>query len=176
MNHSLTVRPSDSPLVSDDSRSTRCLLVALGGPQQQNCHIPRRPQSERGRISDCSCRQVKQHQPTAYYCLADFVFSDTTAATLTCLFFQLALHPEKVVTLQEEIDELFNSTGTVDAASLGKLPYLNAVINETLRMHPPVPSGVQRKTPPQGLTIGSTFIPGNTIVQIPTHTIYRGNY
>lgn len=58
--------------------------------------------------------------------------------------------------------------------ALSQLAYLDAVINETLRMHPPVPSGVQRMTPPDGLRIGETFVPGNTIVQIPTHTMFRG--
>jgi cytochrome P450 family 628 len=102
------------------------------------------------------------------------ICSDTTAASLTCLFFQLSMQPECVETLQREIDELFVETTTPEAAALGKLPYLNAVINETLRLHPPVPSGLQRMTPPQGVTIAGTFVPGNTIVQVPTHTIFRG--
>lgn len=72
------------------------------------------------------------------------------------------------------MDELFDSDRGVDAISLAKLPYLDAVILETLRMHPPVPSGVQRMTPPEGLQIGETFIPGDSIVQIPSHTLYRG--
>ncbi|EON67962.1 hypothetical protein W97_07108 [Coniosporium apollinis CBS 100218] len=41
-----------------------------------------------------------------------------------------------------------------------------------MRLHPPVPSGVQRMTPPEGLRVGDTFIPGNAIVQIPYHTIF----
>jgi cytochrome P450 len=72
------------------------------------------------------------------------------------------------------VDKLFDSDRRVDAISLAKLPYLDAVIHETLRMHPPVPSGVQRMTPPEGLQIGETFVPGDSIVQIPSHTLYRG--
>lgn len=100
--------------------------------------------------------------------------SDTTAAALTCLFYELAINQDNVLRLQKEIDPLFADTGSVDSASLAKLPFLNATINETLRLHPPVPSGVQRMTPPQGANIGATFIPGNSIVQIPTYTIFRG--
>ena len=29
-------------------------------------------------------------------------------------------------------------------------------------------------TPPEGLQAGKYFIPGNTIVQNPTHTMFRG--
>lgn len=29
-------------------------------------------------------------------------------------------------------------------------------------------------TPPEGLRYGETFIPGNTVVQIPTYTVHRG--
>ena len=100
--------------------------------------------------------------------------SDTTAATLTCLFYQLALDGKALQTLQSEVDAIFEIQATPDAVVLAKATYLNAVINEALRLHPPVPSGLQRMTPPQGLTVGNTVIPGNTIVQIPTHTMFRG--
>lgn len=60
--------------------------------------------------------------------------------------------------------------------ALSKLKYLQAVVDESMRLHPAVPSGVQRITPPEGMMIGETFIPGNTIVQIPTYTVARGQY
>lgn len=99
--------------------------------------------------------------------------SDTTAATLTCLFFELALSPSSLSPLQKEVDALFESSDPVDATTLSKLQYLDAVINEALRLHPPVPSGVQRMTPPEGLRIGDVMVPGDSIVQIPLHTLFR---
>ncbi|KAH6976573.1 cytochrome P450 [Ilyonectria destructans] len=100
-----------------------------------------------------------------------------TKAWLTCLFYELALHPECIPILQEEVDGVFDGPEAPDATTLRKLEYLNAVINETLRLHPPVPSGVQRMTSPEGMTIGDTFIPGNTIVQAPAHALTRdGRY
>ncbi|KAJ3539507.1 hypothetical protein NM208_g5462 [Fusarium decemcellulare] len=99
--------------------------------------------------------------------------SDTTAATLTSLFFELGSNPSQIVKLREEIDEYFSGRDHADPSSLANLAHLNAVIDETLRLHPPVPSGLQRVTPPQGLMIGDTMVPGNTIVQVPLHTIQR---
>ena len=46
-----------------------------------------------------------------------------------------------------------------------------------MRLYPPVPSGLQRVTPAQGLSIkterGPIVLPGNIIVSIPTTTIHR---
>ncbi|KAK7418715.1 hypothetical protein QQX98_003733 [Neonectria punicea] len=99
--------------------------------------------------------------------------SDTTAASLACLFFELATNPEATRQLQEEIDQYYAGTEEPDHVALSKLKYLQACIDESLRLHPPVPSGLQRMTPPQGLQIGDVFIPGDTILQIPSYTMNR---
>ncbi|KAH6879524.1 benzoate 4-monooxygenase cytochrome P450 [Thelonectria olida] len=99
--------------------------------------------------------------------------SDTTAASLTALFYQLALHPDVCKTLQDEIDGFKGSNDASDHSSLAKLKFLQACIDESLRLSPAVPSGVQRMTPPKGLQVGDTFIPGNTIIQLPSYTMYR---
>ncbi|KAI8291724.1 Cytochrome P450 monooxygenase [Colletotrichum sp. SAR11_57] len=99
--------------------------------------------------------------------------SDTTAASLTCLFFELAQKPDVYKRLSDEIDEYFAEHPEPEHSALSKLPYLQACIDEALRLHPPVPSGVQRMTPPEGLDIDGTFIPGNTIIQVPTYTMFR---
>jgi cytochrome P450 len=98
--------------------------------------------------------------------------SDTTAATITHLFYHLANDPACSQKLREEIATL---NGNFEASSLQKLPYMNAVINETLRLHPPTPGGVQRLTPPEGVMIGKHYIPGNVNVTTPLFTLLRCN-
>ncbi|KAL4867807.1 hypothetical protein BDV12DRAFT_209525 [Aspergillus spectabilis] len=95
--------------------------------------------------------------------------SDTTAATLTNLFFHLAVEPTWQKKLQEELDGLSD----LSQERLTGIKTLEALINETLRLHPAVPSGTQRLTPPEGLQIGERYIPGNVMVCIPTHTLFR---
>ena len=56
------------------------------------------------------------------------------------------------------------------------LPHLNGVINETLRLYPGVPTAMQRLTPPEGLDINGTFVPGNTVVYCPQYAICRSMF
>ncbi|KAJ4030155.1 hypothetical protein NW761_011827 [Fusarium oxysporum] len=99
--------------------------------------------------------------------------SDTTSVTLTCLFYLLATNKNACIRLQEEIDNLFSSSSQPNHSSFSKLTYLQACIDETLRLFPPVPSGLQRITPAEGLQVGEIFIPGDTIVTVPSYTVYR---
>lgn len=102
------------------------------------------------------------------------MISDTTAVTITSLFYELSQRLDICSQLQEEIDEYKKEHKKSDYASLSHLKLLQACIDETLRLHPVVPSGLQRMTPPEGLQIGDTFIPGDTIVQVPSYTLQRG--
>ncbi|KAL1840415.1 hypothetical protein VTJ49DRAFT_489 [Mycothermus thermophilus] len=95
--------------------------------------------------------------------------SDSVAAALTHVFFHLAWDPQLVARLQAEFDAL----PSLEHDHLLTVPLLDAVINETMRLHPPVPSGTQRVTPPEGLYIGEKWIPGDTIVQVPSYTVFR---
>lgn len=88
---------------------------------------------------------------------------------------ELATHPDVTQKLQEELDALFQEAPEPDANALSRLKYLQACIDEALRLQPVVPSGAQRITPPAGLQVkDDLFIPGDVIVQVPTYTLHRG--
>lgn len=102
--------------------------------------------------------------------------SDTTAMTLVGLFYNLVKAPEVVERLRGEIDQLAaqGDQALTKNASLAKLKYLQACIDESLRLFPVVPTRLQRMTPPQGLQIGSHWVPGDTTVIAPSWILYRG--
>jgi cytochrome P450 len=98
--------------------------------------------------------------------------SDTTAATLTHIFYFLGKEPSHIRKIRDEIASLGPDVELNDT-SLRGLRHLHAVIEETLRLCPPVPGGVVRQSPPEGIYIGDTFIPGNTGLVTPTWTMNR---
>ena len=54
-----------------------------------------------------------------------------------------------------------------------RLPYLEAVINEGLRIHSTSSMGLPRRVPEGGLTVlGKTF-PSGAVLSVPSYTIHR---
>ena len=97
------------------------------------------------------------------------LFSDTIAPTLVLVFYELALRPSH----QEKLFEEVNSVDVHNPQALRSLAHLNGIINETLRMHPLVPTGGYRQSPPGGMKIGDTYIPGNITIVAPRYTLGR---
>ncbi|KAJ7706876.1 cytochrome P450, partial [Mycena rosella] len=106
--------------------------------------------------------------------------ADTTATVLSNTMFYLLTHPQSYKLLQAEVDKIFpcgpGTTEPNDAALLLSMPYLNAVIKETLRLQPPVPTSLQRApTVGEGSKVlGDGFvIPEGTAVLVPPYTMHR---
>lgn len=92
---------------------------------------------------------------------------------MTHIFHYLARDPEEIRKLRDEQERLkYISKGYLSPEAL-KADHLNGVINEALRLHHPVQSGLHRFTPAEGLTINGVFIPGDTTVICPTYAIGR---
>ncbi|KUI55449.1 hypothetical protein VP1G_02774 [Cytospora mali] len=96
--------------------------------------------------------------------------SDTTAVSLVYLVWQVCRHPEVRKRLLAELQQLPEDYTDSD---LVHLPYLNQVINETLRTNGPVPSGLPRSVPPGGSNLGGYYIPGGTTVCTQSYSLHR---
>jgi cytochrome P450 len=85
---------------------------------------------------------------------------DTTAIALTFISYELAKHPEYFSKLYQEVEK-YKTVDELQSSELEKLPLLNAVIRESLRLYPPVAGPVAtRQCPPEGTNLGGYFIPG----------------
>ena len=64
-------------------------------------------------------------------------------------------------------------TADVPHQMIVNLDHLNGIIYEALRLYPPVPTAMERKTPAEGLEIGDVYVPGNMTVWCPQYAIAR---
>ncbi|KAJ0978389.1 hypothetical protein J5N97_013863 [Dioscorea zingiberensis] len=65
--------------------------------------------------------------------------TDTSTATLEWAMSLLLNHPETLVKAREELDEQIKHGRLIEENDLPKLPYLQGIINEAMRLHPATP-------------------------------------
>lgn len=96
--------------------------------------------------------------------------SDTSANVLQYTWLFLVSNRRIYQKITAELDEAFpDPTSPLDFNTLAELPYLNAVINEGLRLGTPL-SGLPRVVPPEGFFVEGSFIPGGTVTSVPNFT------
>lgn len=79
--------------------------------------------------------------------------AETTGTTLVTATYFLCTHPEVLTKLNTEIRSNFKSEAEIDFKSVQDLPFLGAVISETMRVHPAAPAAFQRITPAGGSVV-----------------------
>ncbi|KAF7957525.1 hypothetical protein EAE96_003102 [Botrytis aclada] len=98
---------------------------------------------------------------------------DTTGASLTYLFHTLSLPSN--LRIQETLHHSLTSHPQHTPQSSNQPPpYLNAIITETLRLHPPIPMSQPRLTSPRKpRTISPYLIPPNATISIQAWSLHR---
>ncbi|PLN84635.1 cytochrome P450 [Aspergillus taichungensis] len=99
--------------------------------------------------------------------------SETTATLLSGVTFLLVTNPKALARLADEVRSSFASEDEIDINSVGRLTYMMACLNETLRMYPPVPAGLPRLVPKSGRRIVGHVIPENTVVAVHHWATYH---
>uniref|UniRef100_A0A4W4GZ29 unspecific monooxygenase n=1 Tax=Electrophorus electricus TaxID=8005 RepID=A0A4W4GZ29_ELEEL len=102
-----------------------------------------------------------------------FIFAgyETTSATLTFFFYNMATNPESMKKLQEEIDQTFPDKAPVEYDAVMNMDYLDAALNESLRLYP-VASRLERVCK-KTVEINGLTIPKDTVVMIPVYSLHR---
>lgn len=96
--------------------------------------------------------------------------SGTTAVTLTYLVWAVLKHPDVLSKLQAEVNGLNDGYRDVD---LEALPYLTAVMQETLRLYGAAPGNLPRVNYSAALTIDGYEVPAGTTVNTQAWTPHR---
>ncbi|KAF4617028.1 hypothetical protein G7Y89_g15121 [Cudoniella acicularis] len=79
--------------------------------------------------------------------------SETTAAGTTSCVYQLLKHPGVYRKVVEEIQGMFAKESDITFESVEKLDYLNACVDESLRLYPPIPIFNPRVGAPEGTMV-----------------------
>nr|AJD25238.1 cytochrome P450 CYP706G11 [Salvia miltiorrhiza] len=98
--------------------------------------------------------------------------SDTSATTVEFAMSELLNRPEAMEKVQKELSEVVGMNNIIEESHLPKLHFLNAVIKETLRLHPPAPLLVPR-APLQSSSVGGYTIPKGTKILLNVWAIHR---
>ncbi|KAK4978487.1 hypothetical protein LTR28_005318 [Elasticomyces elasticus] len=99
--------------------------------------------------------------------------TETTATLLSGLTFYLLENPKVMDKLVDVVRCAFATDKDMTFERLARLKYLNACVEEGLRMYPPIPIGLPRVTPPEGAVICGRWVPGRTTVYVTQLATYR---
>jgi benzoate 4-monooxygenase len=105
--------------------------------------------------------------------------SDTTSNTSCALLYHVARTPGVLQKMQKELDAAIPSdeVAVPEYEAIRNLPYLEAVINETLRHHSTSGIGLPRQVPheSQGVEIRGHYYPPGTVLSVPSFTIHHSS-
>ncbi|MBP2327915.1 cytochrome P450 [Kibdelosporangium banguiense] len=96
--------------------------------------------------------------------------NETTGCGLAWTLYEIARHPDVHSRLCAELDDVLCGR-TPAMADLAKLPYLRQVVNESLRLHPPVP--MTPREPVHDIELGGYRIPAGSTIFMSQHTVHH---
>ena len=109
-----------------------------------------------------------------------FAGSETTAISLSAVFYYLLKNQSALGRLQAELDAAAKEgrfsdyeTGLVTWHESQTLPYLDACVKEAFRLHPAPGLPMERVVPEGGLEIAGRFVKGGTIVGCSAWVLHR---
>ncbi|KAJ6010641.1 hypothetical protein N7451_002053 [Penicillium sp. IBT 35674x] len=101
--------------------------------------------------------------------------SETTAALLSGCMYYLLCHRDKYNRLVREIRDAFQKPSDIKLSRFSALPYLNAVLTETLRIYPPIPAMLPRLVPEGGALVNEVYVPAGVSVSVSLYSTFRAS-
>ncbi|XP_028762784.1 geraniol 8-hydroxylase isoform X3 [Neltuma alba] len=98
--------------------------------------------------------------------------SDTTTSTLEWGMAELLHNPKAMSKAKAELEETIGKGKPVEESDIARLPYLQAVLKETFRLHPAVPFLLPRKSE-MDVEVGGYIIPKDAQVLVNVWAIGR---
>jgi cytochrome P450 len=99
--------------------------------------------------------------------------SETSATLLAVAVYYLLRSRDKLAVLRNEIRGAFAAGDELTFSDVARLPYLRAVLEEALRIHAPLPAGINRVAPEGGALVDGQFVPEGTVLQVPSWAAFH---
>ncbi|PWY74295.1 cytochrome P450 ClCP1 [Aspergillus heteromorphus CBS 117.55] len=99
--------------------------------------------------------------------------SESITTVLVGVINHLLRCPDTLSTLVTTLRSTFPREEDIVGSNLKSIPYLDAVLNEGMRLCPTIPDGMRRQVPPGGATVAGHPLPAGVIVSIPPFATYR---
>lgn len=99
--------------------------------------------------------------------------TESVTTILTGVTNYLLREPIKLQRLVHEIRSAFPLDSDITGASVSHQPYLNAVLQEGMRLCPTIPDGMRRIIPKGGATVAGYLLPEDVVVSIPQWATYQ---
>ncbi|EOY24550.1 Cytochrome P450, putative [Theobroma cacao] len=90
--------------------------------------------------------------------------ADTTSSTLEWAMAELLRNPQVLVKAKKELEQVIGKGNPVEESDINRLPYLQAIIKETFRMHATVPLLLPRKAGADAEICGFTVPKGAQVL------------
>jgi cytochrome P450 len=98
--------------------------------------------------------------------------SDTSPNAIEFAFAEVMNKPEVMRKAQDELDRVVGKDNIVEESHIHKLPYLHAIMKESLRLHPVLPLLIPH-CPSETCTIGGFSVPKGARVFINVWAVHR---
>ncbi|XP_078433920.1 cytochrome P450 78A5-like [Wolffia australiana] len=111
--------------------------------------------------------RISDYDMTAILWEMIFRGTDVVAIVLEWALARMVLHPEIQAKVQQEIEECLGGVSRpVEDADMPRLPYLQSVVKEVLRLHPPGPLLSWARLAIHDIHVGKVFVPAGTTAMV----------
>ncbi|KAF8993007.1 cytochrome P450 [Cyathus striatus] len=172
MTYGIQIRPLDDPYVANAQRANKAVTKSLGAGSRFVDVVPVLkyvPEWMPGagfqrdaRVCKGDVGELKKIYDDCVRLIGLFT-KDTTASTIEMFILAMLCYPEIQQRAQHELDSLLDGSRSPEFGDRNDLPYFNAVVKETLRWEPIVPTGVVHLSTEEDMYNGM-LIPKNSIV------------
>ncbi|KAK9921137.1 hypothetical protein M0R45_029662 [Rubus argutus] len=116
--------------------------------------------------------KISDHDINSFILEIFLAGSETTSSTIEWALTELLCNSETLLKAKTELNQVIGPNRKIEESDIDNLPYLQGIIKEALRLHPPVPFLIPRKAM-QDTEFMGYVVPKNTQVFVNAYAIGR---